>query len=233
MLLLLMDRFGLPRGPETASRLGLSKTSFYRYLALADAPADVREALDAGVLGLAQAERIAAIEPPQVRGNLIQAAKDGVPASRIEEAIESHRAGEAIPTEVLNPNAPPRHQGPRGGGQESAQTWSLGKVRELSRLLGLKTSALDAIAKALKARRVSAAHATAAALVVSAGQPATQAFAVVAALDRPTLRAIETLFKVVYRPSRKARSGALVALHLILTVLERELESRSGSASRN
>jgi ParB/RepB/Spo0J family partition protein len=234
MLLLLMDRFNLPRSPETASRLGLSKTSYYRYLGLTEAPADVREALDAGVVGLAQAEKIAAIEPPEVRGSLIQAAKDGVPASRIEEAIDSHRAGEAIPAEVLKPHLLARRQEPRGGGQASAQTWSRGKVRELSQLLGLKTSELDAIAKALKARRITSPQATAAALLVSAGQPATQALADVAAVDRRTLSAVEMLFKAVYRPSpRTGRSGALVALHRILTVLERELESRSVSGSGN
>ena len=225
MLSLLMDRFGLPRSPETATRLGLSKTSFYRYLSLMEAPADVKEALTTRVLGLAQAERIAAIEAPEVRASLIQAGKEGVAASRIDDALNSYRAGEAISGEILKADAPSRRDGQRGGGQNSGQTWSRSKVRGLGHTLGLKPSDLEPIARALKTRRVTSAHATAAALLVAAGQPAKEALDDAAAIERRALHAMEALFKAVYKPSPGAGNPAgRIALHRILGLLERRLE---------
>jgi ParB/RepB/Spo0J family partition protein len=143
MLLLLMGRFDLPRSPETATRLGLSKTTFYRYLGLIDTPADVRDALAKGALGLALAERIGGVEAPDVRASLIQAAEDGVPAGRIDEALSSVQSGEVIPEGLLGGEATSRGGPGRGGEQGPTEGWSRNKVMEFGRTLGLGPADLE------------------------------------------------------------------------------------------
>jgi ParB/RepB/Spo0J family partition protein len=218
MLLLLMDRFDLPRSPETATRLGLSKTTFYRYLGLIDTPADVRDALAKGALGLALAERIGGVDAPDVRGSLLRAVEDGVPAGRIDEALSSVQSGEVIPEGLLGGEAPARRDPGRGGGQGPREGWSRNKVRELGRTLGLDPADLEPVARALKARRISSPHATAAALLVAAGESGKKALADVAAIDPRGLRAIEALYKIICKPS--AGTDGQGALRRILGFLE-------------
>ena len=220
MLVLLMKRFELPRSAETASRLGLSKTSFYRYLALKDAPADVKKALTDGVVGVAQAERIAAIQTADARATLIQAAKEGVPAERIDEALEGYRAGAVNSRDLLKAGVRSRANGRKGGGHEPDMTWARAKVRELRQSLGLKASDLKPIALALEARRINSAHATAAALLVVAGRAGKEALDEAACIEKNALKAVETLFRV----SQRAESGARqdtgrMALRKILEML--------------
>jgi hypothetical protein len=74
-------------------------------------------------------------------------------------------------------------------------------VRELSRTLGLDPADLEPVAMALKARRISSAHATAAALLVAAGGSGKKALPDVAAIDPRGLRAIEALYKIICKPS--------------------------------
>jgi ParB family chromosome partitioning protein len=218
MLLLLMDRFDLPRSPETATRLGLSKTTFYRYVGLIDTPADVRDALAKGALGVALAERIGGVEAPDVRANLIQAAEDGVPAGRIDEALSSVQSGEAIPEGLLGGEAPARRDPGRGGEQGPREGWWRNKVMEFGRTLGLGPADLEPVARALKARRISGPHATAAALLVAAGESGKKALADVAAIDPRGLRAIEALYKIICKPSPGADGQG--ALRRILGFLE-------------
>jgi ParB/RepB/Spo0J family partition protein len=230
MLTLLMKRFELPRSAETASRLGLSKTSFYRYLALKDAPPDVKTALTDGVLGIAQAERIAGIQATDVRATLIQAVKEGVPAKRIDEALEGHRAGAVISRDLLKAGVRSRANGRKGGGHEPDKTWARAKVRELGQSLGLSASGLKPIAAALEARRVNRAHATAAALLVVGGRSGKDALDDAACIERNALKAVETLFTV----SQLAESGAQQdtgrkALRKILEVLGVRLAVRRRS----
>ena len=230
MLALLMNRFELPRSAETALRLGLSKTSFYRYLGLNDAPADVKKALTDGVLGVAQGERIAAIQAPDVRATFIHAAREGVSAKRIDEALEGHRAGAVIPRDLLKAGARLRANGRKGGGHEPDKTWARAKVRELGQSLALKASDLKPIVLALEARRINGAHATAAALLVVAGKPGKDALDDASRIDRNSLRAVETLF----RASQVAESGARqdtgrMALRKILEVLGVQLTVRRRS----
>jgi hypothetical protein len=196
-----MDRFDLPRSPETATRLGLSKTTFYRYLGLIDTPADVRDALAKGALGLALAERIGGVDAPDVRGSLLRAVEDGVPAGRIDEALSSVQSGEVIPEGLLGGEAPARRDPGRGGGQGPREGWSRNKVMELGRTLGLDPSHLEPVARALKARRISSAHATAAALLVAAGGSGKKALADAGAINPRGLRAIEALYKIICKPS--------------------------------
>lgn len=230
VLALLMKRFELPRSADTASRLGLSKTSFYRYLGLKDAPADVKRALTDGVLGVAQAERIAAIEAADVRATLIQAAKEGVPAKRIDDALEGHRAGAVISRNLLKAGARSRANGRKGGGHEPDKTWARAKVRELGQSLALKASDLKPIALAMEARRINGAHATAAALLVVAGKPGKDALDDASCIETNALKAVETLF----RASQVAESGARqdtgrMALGKILEVLGVQLTVRRRS----
>ncbi|HLC21097.1 MAG TPA: hypothetical protein VJM10_03190, partial [Candidatus Methylomirabilis sp.] len=234
MLSLLMERFDLPRSPETAARLGLSKTSFYRYLGLIEVPADVKEALANGVLGLAQGERIAVIEAREIRSSLIQAAKEGVPASRIDEALNSYRAGGPISAEMLRAGAPSRRNGQRGGGQKPAETWSRNKVRDLGQTLSLNPPDLEPIARALRARRVSSAHATAAALLIAAGEPGRKVLDDVVSIDRRALSALETLYKVVCKPSAGAgKTDGRIALRRILGLLASRLKDGPPPSARS
>jgi ParB/RepB/Spo0J family partition protein len=230
MLSLLMDRFGLPRAPESATRLGLSKTTFYRYLGLIDAPPDVRDALAKGALGLALAEKIGGVEAPDVRADLLRAAEDGVPARRIDEALSSVRAGEAVPDGLLGGEAPARRGPGRGGGLGPRERWSENKVRELSRTLGLDPADLEPIAGALKARRVSSAHAAAAALLVAAGGSGKKALPDVAAIDPRGLRAIEALYKIICKPSVGMKGRG--ALRSILGFLESRLSDTKRPGGR-
>ncbi len=225
MLSLLMERFDLPRSPETAARLGLSKTSFYRYLSLTQAPADVKQALADGTLGLAHGERIAAIGSPEVRAQLIRAAEGGLSARQIDIALNSYRAGEGIPEHVLRSDGRFSRNGRRSRGQVSEETWARGKVRELSDALGVNSASLDPVAKALKARHVSSAQATAAALLVVGGRSASEALDDAEAIERPALRAVELLFKAACKPpSAWAKPAGRIALGRILGILQRQLE---------
>lgn len=221
MLSLLMDRFDLPRSPETATRLGLSKTTFYRYLGLLDAPADVRDALAKGALGLALAERIGGLDAPDVRAGLLRAVEEGVPGSHIDEALAIVQAGEAIPEGLLGGGASAGTDPGSGGGQRSSEGWSRNKVREIGRTLGLDPADLEPVAMALKARRISSAHATAAALLVAAGESGKKALADVAAINPRGLRAIEALYKIICKPS--AGTDGQGALCRILGFLESRL----------
>lgn len=230
MLALMMRRFELPRSADTASRLGLSKTSFYRYLGLKDAPADVKKALTDGVLGIAQAERIAAIEVPDVRATLIQAAKEGVPAKRVDEALEGHRAGAVISRDLLKAGVRSRANGRKGGGHEPHKTWARAKVRELGQSLGLNASGLKPIAAVLEARRVNSAHATAAALLVVAGRPGKDALDDAACIERNALKAVETLFRVLEQAKSGPRQDTgRAALKSILEVLGARMTFRPRS----
>lgn len=230
MLALLMERFALPRSAETAKRLGLSKTSFYRYLGLNDAPADVKKALTDGVLGVAQGERIAAIEAPDVRATLIQAAREGVSGKRIDEALEGHWAGAVISRDLLKPGARSRANGRKGGGHEPEKTWARAKVRELGQSLTLKASDLKPIALALEARRVNSSHATAAALLVVSGKPGKDALDDAACIERNALSAVETLFRVAQQAESGTRQNTgRIALRRILEVLGVRLTVRRRS----
>lgn len=230
MLVLLMDRFDLPRSPETASRLGLSKTTFYRYLGLIDTPADVRDALAKGALGLALAEKIGGVEAPDVRASLLRAVEDGVPVSRIDEALSSARAGQPIPDGVLATGAPAGRDPGRGGGQRPGEGWSRNKVRELARTLDLDPAKLEPVARALKARRISSAHAAAAALLVAAGGAGKEALADVAVIDPRGLRAIEALYKIICKPS--AGMMGQDALRRVLGFLESRLNDSKRPGGR-
>jgi ParB/RepB/Spo0J family partition protein len=226
----LMDRFDLPSCPETAARLGLSKTSFYRYLSLTRAPEDVKQAIADGTLGVAHGERIAAIEAPEVRARLIGAAKEGIPATQMDDALRRYRAGEGIPDHTLGPGRRTGGDGKRSGRQDGVETWTRGKIRELGDALGLSTTALEPIAKGLKARRASSAQATAAAVLVAVGRSPIDALSDVDSIERPALRAVETLFKTAYmgHPGSTIASGQ-IALGQILGVLQRKLESGSSN----
>lgn len=197
MLALMLERFGLPRSGDTARRLGLSKTSFYRYLGLLKSSADVQEALGEGTIGVAQAEKIAAVEDPGLRSRLIEAANKGVPAGQIGEALKRHRSGEPFPDGLLDAGSPPGRDGRADVGRKETQAWAQRKVRELTRTLGLRAFELEPVTKALKARRISGAHATAAALLIAGGDRSVDALEAVAALDRNVLGAVETIFKAV------------------------------------
>jgi ParB/RepB/Spo0J family partition protein len=230
MLLLLMDRFDLPRSPETATRLGLSKTSFYRYLGLIDTPADVKDALAKGALGLALAERIGGVDAPDIRATLIGAVEDGVPAGRIHEALSGVRIGEAIPDSLLGNVAPITRDPDRGRAGRPSEGWSRNKVRELGRTLGLDPADLEAVAGALKARRISSAHAAAAALLVAAGGSGKNALEDVAAIDPRGLRAIEALYKIICKPSVGIKGQG--ALSRILGFLESRLNDAKRPGGR-
>lgn len=230
MLSLLMDRFDLPRAPETATRLGLSKTTFYRYLGLIDAPADVRDALGRGTLGIALAERIGGVEAPDVRASLIRALEEGVPGVRIDEALTIVQAGEAIPDGLLGGGAlAGRDPGP-GKGQTPSEGWSRNKVRELRRTLGIDPADLEGVAEALKARRVSSAHATAGALLIASGESDKKALANAAGIDPRGLRAIEALYKIICKPSVGVKGEA--ALRRILGFLESRLNDQRRPGGR-
>jgi ParB family chromosome partitioning protein len=87
----ILDRFELPRSGATARKLGLSKTSFYRYLRLLEAPEDVRQALSDGHLSVRQADELRTVANPQARRDLLAAAKGGTSAAAIDERIRQQR----------------------------------------------------------------------------------------------------------------------------------------------
>ncbi len=227
MLALLLERFRLPRSVETAHKLGLSKTSFYRYLGLLDAPEDVKEALGTGALGVVQAERLATIEDPDVRARLIKSIEQGLSGKRLEEALARHRAGEPLPEHLLNAEPGSEKSGRLAVARQEERAWARRKTRELARALGLGASELNPLAKALQARRISGAHATAAALLVADGDSPSDALAAAAALGRPALRAVETLLKAIHDPGPDIPSpGGHSTLGRMLQRLLDQLEER-------
>ena len=233
MLALLQERFDLPRSAETARRLGLSKTSYYRYLSLLEAPEDVKKALSKGVLGVAQAERIGAIDDAKVRLKVIQAAKAGVSAKRIDQALSDHRSGESIDDRLIDSEPRSGGNSHRGGAGASEKTWAKRKASELADTLGLKADALAKIEKALKARRISGAHATAASLLIASGEPAETALETIAALDRNAICAVEMFFNVAYKPgSSTGYLAGRTVLRRILGILIGQLEAGTPPGAR-
>jgi hypothetical protein len=82
----------------------------------------------------------------------------------------------------------------------------------------------------LKARRISSAHATAAALLVAAEGSGKKAVGEVAAIDPRGLRAIEALYRIICKPSTGI--GGRSALRLILGFLESRLNDTKRPGDR-
>lgn len=227
MLARILERFELPRSPDTARKLGLSKTSFYRYLALLKAPEDVQEALRDGGIGVMQAEKLATIEGPEIRSRLVEAAAAGAAPGRIEEMLRRHQAGDPVLDQPTEGKADSGSEKSGPTGDEEKQSWASRKTHELGDALAVAHKALKPITKALSARRISAAHATVAALLVAAGEEAVGALEMAAALDRKILVAVETLYKeAVTAPASPQYRGGRPALRRILVYLAKEIDNQ-------
>lgn len=227
MLSRILERFELPRSPDTARKLGLSKTSFYRYLSLLKAPTDVQEALRDGGIGVMQAEKLATIESPEIRVRLIEAAAAGAAPDRMEELLRRHQAGEPVVDQLEKGNVGSGSEESKPSGQEDEQSWASRKTHELSNALAVSPENLKPITKGLNARRISAAHATAAALLVAAGEGTPSALEVAGTLSRKTLGAVETLYKeVVADPASPRYRGGWPALRQILAYLAKRIDKQ-------
>lgn len=227
MLARILERFELPRSPDTARKLGLSKTTFYRYLSLLDAPEDVQKALRDGGIGVMQAEKLATIEGPEIRSRLVKAAVAGAASDRIEETLRRHQAGEPVLDQLEERNAGSGSEESKPSAQEEDRSWASRKTHELSDALAVSPENLKLITKALNARRINAAHATAAALLVAAGESGSNALEMAAALDRKILGAVETLYKeVAAAPGSPRYRGGRPALRRIIAYLAKRIDKQ-------
>ena len=142
---------GLPRPPR---KLELSKTSFYRYLALLNAPPDIRQALQRGEIGVMQAEKLASVDDPEDRMGLLRVATQGTPQPPIDEDHDNQ--GEASPDgkpPVTDPGVYSSRGQPRRAGRQDP-SWAARKSLELARTLGLDIEVLSRIRKALNPRQM-------------------------------------------------------------------------------
>ena len=154
MLAQMLERFDLPRSPASARKLGLSKTSFYRYLSLLNAPPDIRQALQRGEIGVMQAEKLASVDDPEDRGRLLRVATQGSPNNRRSmrnhdnqgEAFARWQAARSRILGVLISADSRAGQAPqdRAGRHVNRSNWP--------RTLGLDIEVLSRIRKALNSR---------------------------------------------------------------------------------
>jgi ParB/RepB/Spo0J family partition protein len=220
MLAELLERFDLPRSPASARKLGLSKTSFYRYLALLSAPSDIRQALQRGEIGVMQAEKLASIKDPDVRSDHLRVATKGTAPSVADEDLG--RQSDSSPEGKLPVTDPGVYSsaGLRRGTVRQDPSWASRKSLELSRALKLDIEDLAPITKALNARQMGAPAAASAALLVAAGEGAEEAISSVGSFDRRTLRALDALLRSVSVAAADQRNPEnRLALHRILLLL--------------
>lgn len=210
MLGLVLERFELASSAETARSLGLSKTSFYRYLSLLKAPDDVKAALGEEKLGVAQAEKVIGIEDPQMRRTMLHAIEHGASAKQIDAALEAHRSGKPIPASLLRTGSGAEAR--QGGGRLPAKGrgWPGSKISRLCEALKLDPVEIDPIARSLRARRISAAHASVAALLAADGEPGESALEATAPLNRSVLRALDVLFNAVVEDGTNQVGGEIL-----------------------
>lgn len=137
MLAGLLERFDLPRSPASARKLGLSKTSFYRYLALLKAPSDIRQALQRGEIGVMQAEKLASIKDPEVRSDHLRVATESTAEPLVGEDLG--RQSDSSPDGKLPVTDPGGDwsAGQRRGTGRRDPSWAAPKSLELARALKL------------------------------------------------------------------------------------------------
>jgi ParB/RepB/Spo0J family partition protein len=201
MLSLLMQRFGLRSSPESAERLGLSTTSFYRYLGLLGAPEDVKQALRARLIGVARAEKLAGVADDVQRAALIEAAWENTAPAQLDEALVQARERTPLSKDLSSDRRNGRQAPPGSRRSESGNSWAGRTCARLAAWAGLNVDDLTPIARALQARRLSAAEALAVVLLIIDGESVEPAIKTTKELPASGVRALHALFKALYPES--------------------------------